>query len=244
VSSHDWASCTRALLSDILPEALVVLPVGATEQHGPHLPTGTDALIVSAVAGEAVRRAAGASARDLVLAPTVPFGASDHHFPFGGTLSLRTETTTSVLLDLLRSVREAGGARVLLVNGHGGNRGPCHSAAHAASTRYGLHVGYLDYWSLLAGDPDAARIPGHAGAFETSMVSHLRPGAVGPAPAPGPRPHRPGADDVVLHSEALWRAIDGYSDQPADASAQDGARWFEACARALAARITDLAGSL
>jgi creatinine amidohydrolase len=244
MSSHDWADCTRTLLSDVLPEAVVVLPVGATEQHGPHLPTGTDALIVSAIAGEAVRRAAESSPRHLVLTPTVPFGASDHHFPFGGTLSLQNETVTSVLLDLLRSVHEAGGSRVLIVNGHGGNRGPCHSAAHAASTRFGMHVGYLDYWLLLAGDQDAARIPGHAGAFETAMVSHLRPALVGPVPSPGQRPDRPGAEGVVLHSEALWRAIDGYSDQPADARAEDGARWHEACVRELAVRITDLAVSL
>jgi creatinine amidohydrolase len=244
VSSYDWANCTRTLLSDLLVEAVVVLPVGATEQHGPHLPTGTDALIVGAIAGEAVRRAGEFSPRPLVLTPALPFGASDHHFPFGGTLSLQNETVTSVLLDLLRSVHEAGGSRVLIVNGHGGNRGPCHSAAHAASTRFGMHVGYLDYWSLLADDPEAARIPGHAGAFETAMVVHLRPSGVGPLPPPAQRPHRPGADGVVLHSEALWRAIDGYSDQPADARAEDGARWFESCAQALASRITELAGSL
>lgn len=244
MNSYVWSDCTRRLLSEILPEAVVVLPIGATEQHGPHLPTGTDALIVGAIAGQAIRRAAGSSPRELVLAPTIPFGASDHHFPFGGTLSLQNETATGVLLDLLRSVHEAGGSRALIVNGHGGNRGPCHSAAHAASTRYGMHVGYLDYWSLLAEDPDAARIPGHAGAFETSMVSHLQPSSVGPVPPPAQRPQPPGADGVVLHSEALWRAIDGYSDQPADARAEDGARWLAACAQALASRITDLAGSL
>jgi creatinine amidohydrolase len=244
VSSYDWADCTRTQLSEILPEAVVVLPVGATEQHGPHLPTGTDALIVGAIAGAAVRRAAGSSPRPLVLTPALPFGASDHHFPFGGTLSLQNETVTSVLLDLLRSVHEAGGSRALIVNGHGGNRGPCHSAAQAASTRHGMQVGYLDYWSLLADDPDAARIPGHAGAFETALVSHLQPSQVGPVPPPAPRPHRPAAPGVVLHSEALWRAIDGYSDQPADARAEDGARWFESCVHALASRITELAGSL
>jgi creatinine amidohydrolase len=244
LTSYDWEQCTRQLLSDILPEALVVLPIGATEQHGPHLPTGADAFIVGALAGEAIRRAASSSTRPLVLTPTVPFGASDHHLAFGGTLSLRNETVTSVLLDLLNSVREAGGSRVLIVNGHGGNRGPCHSAAHVASTRFGMHVGYLDYWAPLASDPRASLIPGHAGTFETAIICHLRPDSVGSVPRPVTRPEQPSAEDVVLHSGALWSAIDGYSDQPADARAEDGEHWFEACVGALASRITDLAACL
>jgi len=141
---------------------VVVLPIGATEQHGPHLPTGTDSLIVGAVAREAVRRAAGPSTRNLVLTATVR-SALGPSLPLGGTLSLQTETVTGVLLDLLRSVQRAGGSRVFIVNGHGGNRGPCHSAAHAASTRYGMHVGYLDYWALLADLAGGARIPPRRG---------------------------------------------------------------------------------
>ena len=140
-------------------------------------------------------------------------------------------------------MHEAGASRALLVNGHGGNRGPCHSAAHAASTRHGMHVGYLDYWSLLAGDPNAARIPGHAGAFETAMVSHLQPSRVGPVPPPASGRTGPGADGVVLHSEALWRAIDGYSDQPRTPGPRTG-RAGSVCVQALAGRITELAGSL
>ncbi|MGH3587728.1 MAG: creatininase family protein, partial [Pseudonocardia sp.] len=98
---HIWNELTREQLGAVLPDALVVLPVGATEQHGPHLATGTDALVVDAVARAAV--AAAGTDRDLVLAPTLPFGASDHHLPFGGTLSLRVETMTEVVLDLARS---------------------------------------------------------------------------------------------------------------------------------------------
>jgi creatinine amidohydrolase len=243
MKTYDWAECTRTVLGQILPEAVVVLPIGATEQHGPHLPTGTDALIVGAVAREAVRRAADTTTRALVLAPTIPVGASDHHFPFGGTLSLEAETVTRVLLDLLRSVHHDGGSRVLLVNGHGGNRGPCHSAAQAASVRYGMHVGYLDYWTLLVGNGDGTRIPGHAGAFETSMVAHLNPGAIAELPEPAARQPRPDIDDVVVHSETIWRAVDGYTDQPANARAEDGERWFRACVESLSARIVDLAAA-
>lgn len=237
MSVYRWAECTRTVLGQVLPEAVVVLTIGATEQHGPHLPTGTDTVSVEAVVAQAVEHAAASAARDVVLAPVIPFGASDHHFLFGATLSLESTTTIQVLVDLMRSVEKAGGLRVFLVNGHGGNRGPCHAAIHIASTRYGMHLGYVDYWSLLPRAGETVKIPGHAGAFETAMVSHLRPGLLGPVP-PGdaPRPH-PDIDGVALHSEAVWRAVDGYTDQPARGTAADGARWLNSSARALADRI-------
>ncbi len=238
---HEWSELTREQLGLLLPEALVVLAVGATEQHGPHLPTGTDALVVDAV----VRRAAAAAAagRDLVLAPTLAFGASDHHFPFGGTLSLRVETMTEVLLDLARSVAVSGGRRLLIVNGHGGNRGACQSAAQRAATAHELHVAYADYWELLLADappgPADPPVPGHAGAFESSLVTHLRPELVRElpgraAPAPGP------SLGVSVQEQASWTRIDGFTDRPADADAEAGQRWFEACVAALAARIERL----
>ncbi|MQA76801.1 MAG: creatininase family protein, partial [Solirubrobacterales bacterium] len=133
-----WDEINRATLTTVLPDALVVLPVGATEQHGPHLPTGTDALLVTAVTGAAAQRAAPRAPRDVVLAPTLPFGASDHHFPFGGTLSLSQETMTAAMVELAGSVGRDGGHRMVIVNGHGGNKGACFSAAAAASTRHGM----------------------------------------------------------------------------------------------------------
>lgn len=239
---HEWSELTREELRVLLPEALVVLAVGATEQHGPHLPTGTDALVVDAVVRGAA--AAAGAARDLVLGPTLAFGASDHHFPFGGTLSLRVETMTEVLLDLARSVAVSGGRRLLIVNGHGGNRGACHSAAQRAATAHGLHVGYADYWALLVADappgPDGPPVPGHAGAFESSLVAHLRPALVRElpdrqAPATGP------PLGVTVQEQASWARIDGFTDRPADADAAAGQRWFDACVTALAARIERLA---
>lgn len=239
---HIWSECTRERLGEIVGEALVILSIGATEQHGPHLPTGTDALIAESLAASAAREAVKDSARELVLAPTIPVGASDHHFPFGGTLSLQAETTTAVLVDLLRSIHECGGSRALIVNGHGGNTGPCNTAAQIASTRYGMHVGYLNYWAVLPWDfPHSV---GHAGTFESSLVSHLAPLLVhAPLPAQ-PRPVPPAVPDVVLHSEVVWRTIDGYTDQPSEADAELGSAWFTQLRDALAERIVALAGAL
>lgn len=240
-----WNETDRRRLGEVLPEALVVLPIGATEQHGPHLPTGTDAFVAEAVASAAAARAAGESARDLVLAPVLSFGASDHHLPFGGTLSLSTETMTSALVDLARSVAADGGRRMVIVNGHGGNKGPCNSAGAIASTRHGVALAYVDYWDLLPEDtPDRPNLPGHAGRFETSLVLGLRPELVADRPGRESQPAVPNAPGVTVHANAVWANIDGYTDRPADADADAGKRWFDALADALADRLVTLASVL
>jgi len=247
VTVWTWQETNRERLATVLPEALVVLPVGTVEQHGPHLPTGTDALIAGAVAARAADLAAATAVRDLVLAPALPFGASDHHLTYGGTLSLSPETTAAVLDDLARSVAADGGRRLVLVNGHGGNRGACHSAAATAATRHRLSVAYLDYWELFDHErfaADAPNVPGHAGRFETALVAHLRPELLGAVPDRTAQPAVPAPPGVTVHTPTLWRDIDGYTDRPADASAADGAAWFGALTEALADRLVTLARDL
>ena len=107
------------------------MPTGAVEQHGPHLPTGTDSILSAAVCEAAAHLAAKPSTRDFVLAPGVPIGASDHHLPFGGTISRKPETLMAVLSDIMLSMHSAGAKRLVIVNGHGGNVGICHATAAA-----------------------------------------------------------------------------------------------------------------
>src|SRR5262245_30841890 len=110
---------TRDQARALAPEALVVLPVGAIEQHGPHLPVGTDYFVV-----EHIARAAAMSLADrvpILVAPALPFGSSHHHLPFGGTLSLSTETYYRALRDLAESLIASGFRRIFILNGHGGN---------------------------------------------------------------------------------------------------------------------------
>ncbi|MGS2617949.1 creatininase family protein [Micromonospora sp. LZ34] len=239
-STVRWADASRQALAEQLPEAVVLLPVGATEQHGPHLPTGTDALIAEAVCDAAARRAAARSPRPLIVAPSIPVGASDHHLPFGGTLSLSPETLSAVLLDLTRSIAMQGGRRLVLVNGHGGNVGVCHAAAAAASTRYGLAVGHVDYWRTAEAEPDVP-VPGHAGEFETSLVLVLRPELVGERAGRSRVPEPPAVPGVDLHTAEMWQAIDGYTDRPEAADADTGRRRLDRLVTLLADRIVEIA---
>ena len=156
---------------------LVVLPIAAVEQHGPHMPTGTDNYLCTGVA-EAVESVLPEKA---LLAPTQWLGASAHHLRLGATLDSPLETYIETLMGMVRSVLNDGFRRVLLLNGHGGNIDPMRVALRR------LQNDYVDrlltascYWDVAAdvitntleGDH---KFVGHACEFETSMLMHLQP---------------------------------------------------------------------
>ena len=226
-----WNQMNRTELTAVLPEALVVLPIGATEQHGPHLATGTDALVAATVC----ERAASMSPATIVLAPPLPFGASDHHMEFGATLSLTAETMLAVLLDLIRSVAVAGGKRLVIVNGHGGNVGLCHAAADAAAVRHDIAIAHLEYWRM------GGFQPGHAGQFETSVVMAIDPSLVAPDLPPDHQPILTGVADVDQHRADILRNLHGYTDRPSRADAAQGQQWLDQIVSTLATRFTELA---
>ena len=100
-------------------DAIVLLPVASTEQHGPHLATGVDTFL----GGEICRRAAVivAEQRAIVVAPVVWMGLAEHHVAYGGTFTLSLATYHALLRDLCDSILRAGFTKILLVNSHGGN---------------------------------------------------------------------------------------------------------------------------
>ena len=223
-------------------DSLVVLPIGATEQHGPHLPTGTDFFTIEAVALASARIAA----REIpvIVTPALPFGSSDHHFIFGATLSLSTETYYRVLRELVESLVTDGFRRIFVLNGHGGNHELAELAARDVALRREANVAAGSYWAIAwdglvaAGAHVGRRLPGHAGDFETSLMLALRPDL-----PPGPLPHREHPADTdpkvrvapwrtELHGS--WRQIDGYTDSPDQASAEAGQRQFDVIAAEVA----------
>ncbi|WP_044483837.1 mycofactocin biosynthesis peptidyl-dipeptidase MftE [Mycobacterium colombiense] len=144
--------------------ASVMVPVGSTEQHGPHLPLDTDTRIATAVAGAARARLG----REWLVAPAIAYGASGEHQSFAGTISLGTEALTLLLVEYGRSA--AGWARRLVfVNGHGGNVEALSSAV-ALLRAEGRDAGWCP--CLTAGG-DA-----HAGHTETSVLLHISPAVV------------------------------------------------------------------
>lgn len=231
---HRWERLNREQLRAITPAAVTVLPVAAIEQHGPHLATATDTLVVT----ELARRACEQATVDTLLAPTQCYGASDHHLAFGATLSLTTATFRAVLDDLLRSAAGAGCTKVLLLNGHGGNAATCQVAAADASRALGIDVAAASYWELIEPPPDLP-FPGHAGAFESSLVAALDPELYtrdSARPSPGTRTPHPRGLHVAEHD--LWQRIDGFTDDPRAADAAAGERLLGELARAVATAIS------
>ena len=231
---HEWSRLTREEIAQLAPDALTVLPVGTTEQHGPHLATGTDAVVAESVA----RLAAAAAARpeSILLAPTLVYGASHHHVAFGGTLSLEVTTFQLVLRDLLATATAAGCGRVFIVNGHGGNAAACATAVAEAAREHGIVAATALVADLL--EPGAVEGPvrGHAGVFETSLMLELDPSGVRPdrtaaSPGGGARSRPRG---LVVAEPGRWRELDGFTDRPDEASADRGRSALEACVRALA----------
>src|SRR5699024_2625990 len=151
---------TPALLSvrtwTDLPERtpLLLVPIGATEQHGPHLPLDTDTRIAVALAERAAARC------DALLAPPIAYGASGEHEGFAGTISLGNEALARLVIEYGRSAHRWA-ARLLLVNGHGGNV----SALAAAVTRLREEGRDTAWWTPVIEAGDA-----HAGRTETAMM--------------------------------------------------------------------------
>jgi creatinine amidohydrolase len=243
-----FAEMNRAELRAAAPGGLAVLPIGATEQHGPHLATGMDFLTVERIAAEAAARAA--VDVSIVVAPVLPFGSSHHHFPFGATLSLQTETYYRVLMDLLDSFVTCGFSRIFVLNGHGGNHELAELAVRDLVLKHRVRAAAGSYWHIAwdrlieAGAASGRLLPGHAGSFETSLMLSMRsdlvakdlPARAGELPA-GPRQRSPFREE----QHDAWIRMDGFTDSPATADAVAGKVWFEVIVKAVAEVFTQFA---
>jgi creatinine amidohydrolase len=150
---------------------LAVLPVGSTEQHGPHAPLATDTLNAVAVAQ------AGADAYDgeVVVAPALPYGISAEHRRFSGTVWLGPDTFRAVVREVVESLASHGWNRVVIVNGHGGNTDAVREIAAEISRREDAHVAAFTWFEAVG--EHGSRM-GHAGPLETAMLRQHHPSLV------------------------------------------------------------------
>jgi creatinine amidohydrolase len=159
---------------------IALLPVGAIEQHGPHLPVSTDACINQGVLSRALELMP--DALPVTLLPMLPVGKSDEHLGFLGTLTLSAETLIRVWTEVGESVARAGMRKLVLFNSHGGQPQIMDIVARDLRVRLGmLAVAYSWYaGSVPSGLFEQHEVSHgiHAGAIETSMMLHLRPDLV------------------------------------------------------------------
>jgi creatinine amidohydrolase len=167
----------------------VILPFGALEQHGPHLPLSTDSVIADALAREVARRAA-----SLLVAPCLPIGASSHHASFYGTISLSGGTLVAFARDAVASLLTQGFRFVFLISGHAGNMPYMSEAVSSLPDEARMRVAAFVDWAAQrkalhdwAGNElglPPEQVGSHAGHFETSIMLHLAPERVDMQAAP------------------------------------------------------------
>jgi creatinine amidohydrolase len=246
----DWSDLSRTELRQLLPLSLVVLPTAATEQHGYHLATGHDAFTVLEIAN----RAAEITGEHLtvIVAPVLAFGSSDHHLPFGGTLSLKSETYLLVVKDLLRSMMVCGAERVLVLNGHGGNQELNEIAVRDVALEHpGMLLAAASYWNIAAPryseipELEGVRVPGHAGQFETAMMMALDQEHVrGDIPERSADPSaRLSVHGVRIEGQKPWPEFHGYTDFPHRATSAAGETLLQLATKEVARAMVNLGGA-
>ncbi|MFE6822222.1 mycofactocin biosynthesis peptidyl-dipeptidase MftE [Streptomyces sp. NPDC057690] len=206
--------------------ALVLVPVGSTEQHGPHLPLNTDSVIARAVADRVATRLPGPV--PVLVAPTLSYGNSGEHAGFPGTLSIGHEALRIVLIEMVRSLA-LWAARVVFVNGHGGNVRTLDEVV--GLLREERHDVAWTGCAFPGGDA-------HAGRAETSVMLHLAANdvALGAAAAGDTRPIGELMPELIAGGVQSV-AANGVLGDPAGASAAEGRALLDALVDATVRRV-------
>ncbi len=172
-----WEELSAQRIAEVRRDTVCVMPLGAVEQHGPHLPLQTDILIAETLAA---RLDAACGGRLLIL-PGPRIGCSEHHMAFPGTLTLRHETFLAAVMQTLGAAVRHGFGRFLLLNAHGGNSAIGGVIAEQSALEWPDAEVVLTSWFRAAADRLRPLVEGeypavgHACEFETSVVLALRP---------------------------------------------------------------------
>ncbi|MCE4627332.1 MAG: creatininase family protein, partial [Desulfurococcales archaeon] len=150
---------------DLLPNSLVVLPVGSIEQHC-NAPLGLDAMISEVIAARACLRLESKNIACIIL-PAVYYGFSLEWMDSPGTITLKPTTLLSLIEDIIASLAEHGAKKIVILNGHGGNSGILEAAARVSSRKYNVVVGVIDYWRV------AGLKLGHCDEIEEMLMKDL-----------------------------------------------------------------------
>jgi creatinine amidohydrolase len=213
---------------DVTEGALLLVPVGSYEQHGPHLPLDTDATIATAVARGVARALAGTTS--VHVGQTIAYGASGEHQDFPGTLSIGTDALRIMLVELVRSA-STWAARTVFVNGHGGNLDALRLAVGQLRDE-----GHDAGWAACAGPGGDA----HAGHVETSIMLCLAPDRVDLTRArAGNREPLDRLMPTLVAQGVRAVAPNGVLGDPTGATAEAGADLLAAMVEDVTARVRD-----
>jgi creatinine amidohydrolase len=232
---------------------VLLLPIGSVEQHGVHMPLGTDTMLANRVCEAAARQLA----PNAMVLPPLWYGFSPHHMRFAGSITLGAETLTRLISEIVASLVRHGFCRLVLVNGHGGNADLLGAAVAALGHEHHgrARIAGLTYFRLAAPEIAALRKSrkggmGHAGEFETAMMMHLQPSLVHneAAEATYPETGTPYLSTDLLEGSKVSAYLDfadlspsGTLGDPTLASPEAGEQFLDACVQALATFLRDFA---
>ena len=237
------------LSAELSKDSIVVLPLGAIEQHGPHLPLNTDFVVADAVSRAAVEKF-GAETNAWLL-PTLPFTKSNEHAWAAGTMWLSATTMMSVIDDIGRCVASTPAKKLMFVNGHGGNSALMAMMNRELRLKYGLQT-FLAHPHMPAdqGGSSAESELGmgvHGGVDETSVMLHLRPDLVDMSLAVRRVPEGLAKNEQVKFGGRVafgWLSNDffpeGHIGDPTGASAELGARMFAGAVESLGGAMKEI----
>jgi creatinine amidohydrolase/Fe(II)-dependent formamide hydrolase-like protein len=223
--------------------SILCLPLGATEQHGPHLPLNTDVVVAEGVTRRMVER--WGDEFDLWQLPTVAIGLSREHDWASGTLSLSIASFTALLGDIARDVTRTLPTRnIAIVNGHGGNRGALDVLLHELRSGFGINGCAIHPFDLAGIGNDAASADVHGGRNETSVMLALAPKLVRRDLIARGAAQAQGIQSLIFDRGVSWPwrtddvriARDGIIGDPSGASIEHG--------EAIIAAIVDAAGAV
>lgn len=230
---------------------VLVLPLGSVEQHGQHMPLGTDTILARSVVEAAAARLNG---RILIL-PSAWYGLSSHHMHFAGTVTLKAATLMALLEEIVASLVAHRFRRIVIVNGHGGNSGVLDVVAATLGHRFhgNARIACLTYFQLARNAIAALRQSGpggmgHACEFETAMMQHIRADLVDAAAAVTTYPDPGsaylttdllGSSSVRTYHDFFDLSASGTLGDPSLASPEKGARFYAAVVDELVRFIED-----
>jgi len=237
------------ILDSISPSSTLLLPIGAVEQHGPHLPLAVDHVIAHETATAVVESVG--EALDIWQLPTLSISKSNEHAWSAGTLWFSADTMMSILRDLGRAVASTGAERLVLLNGHGGNTTLLNTALRELRLEFGLKT-FLVHPSVppAYGGVSTESELGmgiHGGLNETSVFMHLRPDLVDLSKAERKVPEALADNEFVKFGGSVmfgWLSNDfdaaGYIGDPTGANADLGKQLFEANISHLIAQMAEI----
>lgn len=246
----EWSRLKASELKGLAArDAIVVVPIGATEQHGPHLPVQVDARLGGEVALRAARLVA--ASEPIAVLPPIWLGMSEHHMSLGGTITLDFATMFALVRCVIRSLVCHGFRRVFILNGHGGNIAALETIVTELTLEFRIPLAYGSYWDLaaepIAGILDRQKRVLHACEAETSMMLALTPELIDrDVLSQMHGPYVAGASGIegVNPAAYRWRNLasrspNGVIGDASTATAEKGARLLDAAAEALARTLTD-----